>query len=101
MKAIVTRAKYEIRFSHYNVDGRKFRKLRKDEELRRNGLDRSETVCFLSNKKNAWIGEATVHPKDEFDIVVGRRIALTRALSSAGLSKKARTLVWKQYLASK
>lgn len=106
MKAKVTRATYDIRFAHFNVDGRRYRKLRKDEEIRKDGevtvrhVSARKTHCLVRNSKRMGLGVARCHPNDKFDLVQGRKVALGRALKAAGLSKRARELVWRQYLGS-
>jgi hypothetical protein len=42
-------------------------------------------------------GEAYLHPWDNFDRSIGRKLALARALRNAGVPKRTRQLVWDAY----
>lgn len=101
MRAKVTRASYTIKWAHFNVDKRKVRHfLRKDEQVHRGILTRkTQTVCEVKSANKIGVGYAYLHPLDTFDIEKGRKISLAKALQSARLSKRARGVIWKQYLA--
>lgn len=55
-------------------------------------LDEADEPCLISE------GVAKCSAGDNFQKKVGRKIALTRALNKAGLSKAERSLVWLGYL---
>jgi hypothetical protein len=60
--------------------------------------DRKITSCVI-NKGSDVLSEgiAIVHPGDNFNRSVGRKIALTRALSKLSLSREDREKIWKAY----
>lgn len=58
------------------------------------------TICkiYLEEEKLAE-GLAIVHPNDNFNKKVGRKVSFTKALNSMRFTKSQRTNIWKQYLA--
>ena len=49
-------------------------------------------------QESRYIGAAKVHPNDQPERKIGRKIALARALRESGLSRDKRRQVWKGLL---
>lgn len=64
-------------------------------------LDQRSVACFVAWEDEGpcirGYGIAMCHRNDNFDRRVGRKIALARALKSAGLGKEDRRAVWREY----
>lgn len=45
-------------------------------------------------KIDDWIGLADCSPKDQYNKIVGRKVALSRAMESGDFSKEVRTKIW-------
>jgi hypothetical protein len=61
------------------------------------------TVCYIWNFDSEpsiqllGTGQARCYYRDQFNRATGRKLALTRAMTVAGLDKVDRTLVWRAY----
>ena len=60
------------------------------------------TECTVNNLESGvlfqlGVGKTVLHPSDHLNRKVGRKLALTRALSQVDLSKEERKVVWHQY----
>lgn len=65
--------------------------------------DERVTYCFLKEGEGENVvgyGVASCAPGDNFNKVIGRKLALARALKDAGLNKAERTAIWEQFKAS-
>jgi hypothetical protein len=60
------------------------------------------TYCYLYDPDGVQVGQgvAACHPTDNFNKIVGRKLALSRALKNAGLGKAERTKVWESFKAT-
>ena len=60
---------------------------------------RFDTVCQISDKYsgNLFKGVAYLHPKDSYDKVIGKKIALTRALADMRVNRGFRTMIWRAF----
>ena len=58
-----------------------------------------DTVCNILDTSNSRIfeGYAWIHPNDSPNKIIGKKIALTRALENMGINKSTRTIVWKGF----
>lgn len=57
------------------------------------------TICklFMATDDIPYEGNAKLHPNDQYDKIVGKKIALTKALATTGLQKPERTEIWKEF----
>jgi hypothetical protein len=56
------------------------------------------TSCYVNREDNdIYIGKAICSEEDQFNKSVGRKIALSRALLSAGISRPVRRKIWFDY----
>ena len=104
MQVKVTRAKYEVSWTHF-VKNSTF-KVGEDEKVSQKLLDlsgkparkgRYGTVCYIRKGRSIVTGGvAIVHPKDKFDVETGRKLSLAQALQEVG-TKAVRKLFWKKY----
>lgn len=60
---------------------------------------RKKSVCVIREKDSlvAYEGVAECSEKDTFSKVVGRKIAMSRALKKAGFDRDSRKAFWDQY----
>ena len=60
------------------------------------------TICRITqDEKVLGKGIAECSPNDNFEYITGRKIALTRALKSAGFSTDQRRIVWDTFFNTK
>ena len=60
-----------------------------------------DTYCYIyylgSEDKPSVIGVAWLNPKDRYDKLKGKKIALVRALKNFRIDKYERTIIWKAF----
>lgn len=61
------------------------------------GTDCELEITSPSGKVMRFMGGSTLHPGDKFDKEIGRKVSLARALTSSGLGREDRALVWEAY----
>lgn len=91
MKINIDGRDYSFKFTHHTGDTSPNKLSKKDSQIERS------TVCRVFNEdgKIVTYGVANVHPYDNFCKETGRKIALSRAIST--WEKEYKTLVWDEY----
>ena len=85
MVAVVANVKYKVSFSYGKYC-----------------FDKGVTRCYVQDESGLTLGlgEASCAPQDQFNKVIGRKLALSRALRDAGIPKAERTEIWEQFKAT-
>lgn len=55
------------------------------------------TSCFIQKGAFIRIGETILHPKDNYNRNIGRKMSMARALKEGFFTKEQRTLFWDKY----
>ncbi len=87
-------AEYTVKFEHYRFDKPAYIFLS-------NRAAQARTLCMIRDTKESKPsdprGAAWCSMDDQFNYNEGRKLALKRALESAGFDKPTRTLFWEAY----
>ncbi|KKK50546.1 hypothetical protein LCGC14_3123920, partial [marine sediment metagenome] len=89
-------AEYKVKFFHENCVS----PYRWKEFFTEQPLARARTTCYIYRDNLKYLkadGTAWCSRKDQFNRNTGRKLALERALESAGFDKPKRTLFWEAY----
>jgi len=79
------------RRAYFAVDGRKFCfSIERDSKM-------MEVKVFSKHNVFLNMGLAFLHPGDEFDSMVGAKVALTDALSGLNLTREERSQIWQRF----
>jgi hypothetical protein len=62
-----------------------------------NNYDTICRICSSSSNKTPFSATAFLHPNDKYDKIIGKKIALTKAISMMNISKDERTSIWKAF----
>lgn len=69
---------------------------------KKNERGRKITQCHLRTENSVdwqFVGESILHPEDQFVKAIGRKAALRKVITRAGLDRDSRKAVWNAYFA--
>jgi hypothetical protein len=82
-KVTINNNEYEVKFRHYHRDF--------DDKY-------PGTACFIVGVDGfIRVGETLLHPKDNYDRNIGRKMSMARALKESRFPKGIRKMFWKEY----